>query len=210
MRDVPPLNLKIGGFVPFSASDYPDRLAAVVFCQGCAWRCSYCHNPHLQPARGNHAMRWDEIAAFLERRRGLLDAVVFSGGEPTTQRALPAAMRAVKDMGFRVGLHTAGIYPRRLARVLPLVDWVGIDVKAPFATYDRVTRVAGSGMRARDSARLVAESGVTHTFRTTVDPQHIGHADVDSIRETLLRMGGQNHVLQECRRASGTQVPLNT
>ena len=90
---------RIGGFVPFSATDYPDHLSAVVFCQGCPWRCGYCHNVHLQPATNATELAWNSILSFLERRRGLLDAVVFSGGEPTLQHALAGAMRAVKALG---------------------------------------------------------------------------------------------------------------
>lgn len=193
-------NLRIGGFVPFSTTDYPEHLAAVVFCQGCPWRCVYCHNPHLLPARGTTPHAWSSIAAFLETRRGLLDAVVFSGGEPTLQHALSAAMHAVRDMGFKVGLHTAGIYPRNLASVLPLVDWVGIDVKAPFDSYDRVTGFAKSGGAARESAQAVIESGVAHEFRTTFDRAVLGPRDLDIIADTLARMGAGRHLLQPCRR----------
>ena len=207
-RHVSAGDLRVGGFEPFSASDYPDHLAAVVFCQGCPWRCGYCHNPHLLPALSRAALRWDDIAAFLERRRALLDAVVFSGGEPTLQSALPAALRAARTMGFRIGLHTAGIYPRRLAAVLPLVDWIGMDVKAPFSTYERVTRVADSGRRARECARLIIESGIAHAFRTTVDATRIGEDDIQGILETLSGMGAQHHVLQECRQIQG--VSSNT
>jgi pyruvate formate lyase activating enzyme len=191
--------LRIGGFVPFTATDYPEHLAAVIFCQGCPWRCRYCHNPHLLPSRSESPLQWARIAAFLQTRRGLLDAVVFSGGEPTSQRALPAAMRAVREMGFKVGLHTAGIYPRNLAALLPLVDWVGIDVKAPFDRYERVTAIAKSGCAARESATLVIASGVAHEFRTTVDRSVVGTSDLDSIGDTLRHMGAQRHVLQTCR-----------
>ncbi|HEX6005079.1 MAG TPA: radical SAM protein, partial [Burkholderiales bacterium] len=79
----------MGGLVALSTTDYPDHLAAVVFGQGCPWRCGYCHNPHLLPKRGVARIAWRDVLAFLERRRGLLDAVVFSGGEPTLQAALP-------------------------------------------------------------------------------------------------------------------------
>lgn len=152
--------LRVGGLTRCSAADYPGKLAAVVFCQGCAWRCGYCHNPELQPARGAREIPWPEVRAFLEKRRGLLDAVVFSGGEPTQQPGLAAAMREVRAMGYLVGLHTAGIVPRRLAQVLPLLDWVAMDAKAPFERHERVTRVAGSGERARLSADLIRASGV--------------------------------------------------
>ena len=88
--------LRVGGLTRLSASDYPGKLAAVVFCQGCAWRCSYCHNRGLLPFRKSPfpgEIAWAEVLAFLEKRRGLLDAVVFSGGEPTMQPGLAAAMR---------------------------------------------------------------------------------------------------------------------
>lgn len=192
-------SLRIGGFVPFTAIDYPDHLAAVIFCQGCPWQCGYCHNRHLLPARGASEMLWPDLLSLLERRRGLLDAVVFSGGEPTAQAALAPAMRILKDMGFKIGLHTAGIYPRRLAQVLPLVDWVGMDIKADFDEYERVTGVPGSGRAANTSADLVIASGVAHQFRTTVDRRLLGETDVAKISSRLLRMGAKDHVLQECR-----------
>ncbi|HZN23605.1 MAG TPA: anaerobic ribonucleoside-triphosphate reductase activating protein [Burkholderiales bacterium] len=191
--------LRIGGFVPFSATDYPDHLSAVVFCQGCPWRCGYCHNVHLQPATNATELTWSSILTFLEHRRGLLDAVVFSGGEPTLQHALAGAMHAVKALGFKVGLHTAGIYPQRLAEVLPLVDWVGLDIKAPFHLYDSVTRAPGSGARARRSAEIVLESGVAYEFRTTVDRSVLGTEDVAQLSMELPRMGATRYVLQACR-----------
>ena len=158
--------LRVGGLTRLSAADYPGKLAAVVYCQGCAWRCGYCHNPELQPARGAHEIAWAEVVSFLERRRGLLDAVVFSGGEPTLQRALRDAMQAVKAMGFLVGLHTAGIVPRRLAQVLPLVDWVAMDAKAYFGDHERVTRVRGSARAAQRSLDLILASGVEREVHT--------------------------------------------
>lgn len=158
--------LRVGGLTRCSAADYPGKLAAVVFCQGCAWRCGYCHNPHLVGKRSSSEIPWGEVVVFLEKRRGLLDAVVFSGGEPTQQPGLAAAMREVKAMGFLVGLHTAGIVPRRLAQALPLVDWVAMDVKAPFADHERVTGVPGSAHRARQSRDLILESGVACEFHT--------------------------------------------
>jgi len=164
--------LRVGGLARCSASDYPGALAAVVFCQGCAWRCGYCHNPELQPARSAGEIPWSAVRAFLDRRRGLLDAVVFSGGEPTQQPGLAAAMREAKAMGFRIGLHTAGIVPRRLAQVLPLVDWVAMDAKAPFESHERVTRVRGSGARARLSAQLLRASGVACEFHTVAAEAH--------------------------------------
>ena len=159
--------LRVGGLTPLSATDYPDRLSAVVYCQGCAWRCNYCHNPHLLPfTKGS--LQWSEVVAFLEKRRGLLDAVVFSGGEPTLQFSLKKAVETVKSMGFLVGLHTAGIAPRLLERVLPLVDWVAMDLKASWDDHAKVTGVPGSGARAQRSMALIRASGVPCRFHTVL------------------------------------------
>jgi pyruvate formate lyase activating enzyme len=172
--------LRVGGLTPLSASDYPDRLAAVVFCQGCAWHCTYCHNPHLLPSRGPAELPWAEVLAFLEKRRELLDAVVFSGGEPTLQAGLAGAMLEVKQLGYLVGLHTAGVAPRRLERVLPLVDWVAMDLKAGWDEHHAVTRVAGSGARAKRSLEMIRASGVPFRLHTI----H-GNAQVETSRASL-------------------------
>jgi pyruvate formate lyase activating enzyme len=204
------MSLRVGGLVPLSTTDYPDQLSAVVFCQGCPWRCAYCHNPHLLPRRSRSEIPWADVLAFLEWRRGLLDAVVFSGGEPTLQPALPDAMRAVKAMGFRIGLHTAGIHPQRLAQALPLVDWVGMDVKTEFHRYAALTGVPGSGERARDSMELILASGMAHEFRTTVHPALLPLAVLDRLADTLAARGVRQYVLQEFRNHScGDPALLN-
>ena len=158
--------LRVGGLTRLSTLDYPGKLAAVVYCQGCAWRCGYCHNAHLIAKAGEQEIAWPSVLEFLEKRRRLLDAVVFSGGEPTLQRSLKEAMQAVKAMGFLIGLHTAGIVPRNLERVLPLVDWVGMDLKAPWESHHQVTGRAGSGQRARESMERIIASGVACEFHT--------------------------------------------
>jgi pyruvate formate lyase activating enzyme len=191
--------LRIGGFVPFTTVDYPGHLSAVVFCQGCPWRCTYCHNTHLLGPRGREEIAWSTIVAVLARRKGLLDAVVFSGGEPTLQPALKGAMHTVKEMGYKVGMHTAGIYPRRFAEVLPLVDWVGFDVKAPFAEYERVTQRAQSAARAQESLDLLLGSGVPCQIRTTVDERVLTHDKVTALAVELAGLGVSQHVLQDCR-----------
>jgi pyruvate formate lyase activating enzyme len=137
--------LRVGGLVPLTTIDYPGQLACVLFCQGCAWRCRYCHNPQLIPPRGAEEVDWPRVLAFLQRRQDLLDAVVFSGGEPTLQDGLLNAMQEVRAMGFRIGLHSAGIKPTAFARALRGADWVGFDVKALPEDCQALTQVAGSG-----------------------------------------------------------------
>ena len=191
--------LRVGGFVPFTTTDYPGALAAVVFCQGCPWRCGYCQNPHLLPARGAWELDFGEILDLIESRRGLLDAVVFSGGEPTAQSALGPAIRAVRNGGFKVGLHTGGAYPRRLAEWLPEIDWVGIDVKAPLVRYEIVTRVPGSGDPAWASLDSVLASGVSYEVRTTVHSTLTPPAALKRLARELSARGVRRWVLQPFR-----------
>ena len=193
--------LVVGGVAPLSTCDWPGRLVVTVFCQGCPWDCTYCHNPDLIDPRLAGRVPWSRVRELLARRQGLIDGVVFSGGEPTRQPALLSAVREVREAGFAVGLHTSGAYPRRLSEVLPLVDWVGLDVKSPAARYDAVTRVAASADRAFASLRLVLEAGVAVQVRTTVDPTTLSPDDVSDLGETLRAMGVIDHVLQEARTA---------
>jgi pyruvate formate lyase activating enzyme len=188
--------LRVGGLTPLSTTDWPGMLAAVVFCQGCPWRCRYCHNPDLIPAQGERQLSWQPVLDFLWRRRGLLDAVVFSGGEPTLQAGLLNAIREVRKLGFRVGLHTAGMYPQRLDAVLRLVDWVGLDVKAPFADYDRITNVPDSGKRTLASLDLVLRSGVEHEIRTTVHPALLADEAVHALADDLATRGVKRYIIQ--------------
>jgi pyruvate formate lyase activating enzyme len=180
--------LAIGGITAFTTVDFPDHLAAVVFCQGCPWRCRYCHNGHLQPRRSANPTRWtwERFLAFLDDRRGLLEAVVFSGGEPTAQPALGEAMRVVRGRGFLIGLHTAGIYPERLRSVLPLTDWVGLDIKAPLdERYDQVTGRPRSAAAVEQALSIVQASGVAYQLRTTVHPDLLGPADCARIESEM-------------------------
>jgi pyruvate formate lyase activating enzyme len=195
------VELRVGGFEPFTATDYPGALAAVVFCQGCPWRCGYCHNPHLLPAHGEDERDFARILEWLGSRCGLLDAVVFSGGEPTGQAALADAIAAVRALGFKTGLHTGGAFPRRLAQVLPLLDWVGIDAKAPQDDYANLTGVATSGIAALASLDLVIASGVAHEVRTTVHPVLTPPAALERLARELATRGITRWVLQPFRAA---------
>ncbi len=191
--------LRVGGLTPLSTTDWPGMLAAVVFCQGCPWRCGYCHNPDLIPPRGEHEIPWEEVLSFLRRRQGLLDAVVFSGGEPTLQADLANAMREVRALGFKIGLHTGGMYPKKLATVLPFVDWVGMDVKAPFADYAQITAAAGSGEPALAGLQTLLASGVAHEIRTTVHPALLPDAALTALAHDLAARGVKRYVIQAFR-----------
>ena len=162
--------LRLGGLTPLTTIDFPGRLAAVLYCQGCPWRCTYCHNTELLDAATPPALPWPDALAFLHRRRGLLDGVVFSGGEPTLQAALADALAAVRALGMQTALHTAGMYPQRLAALLPQLDWVGLDIKAPAHRHDAIAATPGSAGRPRQALRALADSGIDFECRTTWHP----------------------------------------
>lgn len=189
--------LRIGGFVALTTIDYPGELAAVVFLQGCPWRCRYCQNGALIDPRATPVIAWSQIRAFLDRRRGLIDAVVFSGGEPTLQSALPAAMTEVRGLGFKVGLHTAGSAPKRLARLLPLLDWVALDIKALPEDYPAITGIPRSGEAAWESLSLIQASGVPLEVRTTAMP-HWTARDLATLAALLAQKGVRRYAVQAC------------
>ena len=191
--------LRVAGLTPLSTTDFPGQLAAVVFVQGCAWRCRYCHNPEIQARLETPSMSWQAVLEFLDRRQGLLDGVVFCGGEPTVDRHLGAAIDDVRHRGLKVGLHTAGIYPDRLRRLLPKIDWVGFDVKAPFDNYTNTTGVPGSGERAKESLNHLLASGVAHEVRTTRHPALLSSAELQSMTVSLRQLGVKTFALQEFR-----------
>lgn len=189
--------LVVGGLTPFTTIDFPGRLAAVVFCQGCPWRCGYCHNPHLHSPQGRERP-WSHVLDWLETRRGLLDGVVFSGGEPLLQRGLATALGEVRTRGFATALHTAGIYPERLAAVLPTLDWVGFDVKGPFEDYRRITG-AGDGKTALAALDVLLKAGTDHEIRCTVDTELLDADAIARLARQLACRGVSRLILQSCR-----------
>ena len=194
-----PRTLKVGGITPFTATDYPGKLAAVIFVQGCPWACGYCHNPHLQLRLQKSPLQWSKVLGLLEKRVGLIDAVVFSGGEPTLDPAIGSAIKDVRKLGFEIGLHSGGSYPQRFAELLPLVDWVALDVKAPYSQYEKVTGIADSGLQALACAEAVLASGKDYEFRTTVHPSLLSEDEILEMARTLAAMGVKNYALQSFR-----------
>lgn len=194
-------NIKIGGVERFSLVDFPGKVAAVLFLQGCPWRCPFCYNTHLQKIDIAESIDEEAFFAFLEKRKGKLDAVVFSGGEPLVQKDLDIAMQKAKSMGYTIGLHTGGFNPKALAKVLPLVDWVGFDIKAPFdeSHYQRAT---GSQTPLKDileSLDMLIEKGIPFETRTTCDPRLLSIEDIYTIAKQLKEKGIDNYHLQKYR-----------
>ena len=190
---------QIGGLTPLTTIDFPDHLAAVIFCQGCSWRCGYCHNPHLIPRNAETDINWQDVLSFLKQRKGFLDGVVFSGGEPLLQRQLPQMITDVIDMGFEAAIHTSGSIPARFKVVLPKLSWAGFDIKGPFSLYEKITGVNNSGSHALRSLELLLDSGIDCEIRTTADPQLLNAADILKLAAELSSLGVKHYVLQQCR-----------
>ncbi len=168
--------MKIGGLEKFTLSDYPGRTAAVIFTQGCNFRCPFCHNVSLLD-RGNEKtlMAENEIFSFLGSRVGKLDGVVISGGEPTLQPDLSEFCRAVKRLGFSVKLDSNGSRPWVLEELLAdrLVDFIAMDIKAGFKNYRLLSGVEVDMENIVKSITILIEASVPVLFRTTlVDGLH--------------------------------------
>ncbi len=208
--------LRIAGLNTFSTVDWPDKITATVFLQGCPWDCFYCHNPALIDTRAPGSHTWSEVTELLDRRGDLLDGVVFSGGEPTLQRALPTAMREVREYGLGVGLHTAGAYPGLLVRALRYVDWVGLDIKAHPADYAEVTGKGPSGDKAWNSLELAlaeqreragSERPLDIEVRTTVHASAIDDETLYALGDRLADAGVTTWAVQRFR-SVGVRSPL--
>jgi pyruvate formate lyase activating enzyme len=191
--------MQIKGLVKVSIVDYPGRVATVVFVGGCSFRCPYCHNADLvlRP-EGLPDIEVGEVFQLLAERRGFVDGVVITGGEPTLQVDLDF-VRKVKALGLAVKLDTNGYHPHSLRRLLQegLLDYVAMDVKGPLEKYSLVAGRQVDTGRLEDSIQLVLSSEIEHEFRTTVVPGMIAVEDVDAIAQLIA--GARWYVLQQFR-----------
>jgi pyruvate formate lyase activating enzyme len=192
--------MNIGGFIPSSLIDYPGKVACLVFTRGCNFRCPYCHNPDLVLAgQTGNDQNLDSVLAFLENRRGLLDAVVISGGEPTLQKNLVGFLRRVKRMGFLVKLDTNGSRPQVL-RVLAaegLVDYIAMDIKTDPRSYFPDLAEACTPETLFASMDVIMNSGFDYEFRTTCVKPFINHTIIREI--ALCIKGAKRYALQTFR-----------
>ena len=191
----------IGDVSPFSIVDFPDHIAAVAFLQGCPWRCPFCYNASLQPVKSEGQPMWtfEKFLNFLQRRKGVLDAVVFSGGEPLMQKGLLDAVPAVKNLGYVIGLHTGGYRPDALIKVLPYIDWAGLDIKGPKAKYKALTGGFDAFDAMEKSLQYLIDSGIDIECRTTCDPRELNIDDLFEIGAFLKNKGVKEYYLQKYR-----------
>jgi pyruvate formate lyase activating enzyme len=180
--------MRIGGFQKVSLIDYPGQISAVVYAQGCNFRCPYCHNPELvNPLLYKDVEAPENILSFLDMRRGKLDAVTLTGGEPTLQGDLPSFIRDVRNMGYLVKLDTNGTLPETLKALIETgdIDYVAMDVKAPLEKYSTVTRSLVEPEKIRQSMDIIMSSSIAYEFRTTVVPSLISQTDLLAIARDI-------------------------
>lgn len=191
--------MRICGLQKLSMVDYPDRLAATVFTGGCDLRCPFCHNaPLVTRAAETPTLSEEEVLTFLKSRRGLLDGVVLSGGEPLLQPGAADFLARVRELGFAVKLDTNGCHPEALAEILErgLADYVAMDIKNCREKYPQTVGVPGFDLApVEESIHLLQTSGVDFEFRTTVVRELHTPADIAAIGQWLA--GSPRYFLQK-------------
>lgn len=192
--------MKIGGFQKFSLLDYPGELAAIIFTQGCNFRCPYCHNPELvEVAKSDSLYPEEQILDFLKNRKGKLTAVVIGGGEPTLQEDLEDFLYKLKAMNYLIKVDTNGSIPESIENLVnkDLVDYWAMDLKAPELLYPLVTRSDIPFSSILKSMEIIRESSKSYEFRTTFFDKLLHLEDLERIQK-LLRPGDKFY-LQECQ-----------
>jgi pyruvate formate lyase activating enzyme len=161
--------MRFAGLQKSSLIDYPNAICAVLYTQGCNFRCPYCHNPEL--VENNPAAEcYDELYVlnFMNSRVGKLDAVTITGGEPTLHKDLPEFIEKIKSMGFLVKLDTNGTNPGMLEKLVETIDYVAMDIKAPLKKYKQVVRAPVDIKAIKRSIMIIKESKVDYEFRSTI------------------------------------------
>ena len=198
----------IGGLEKLSILDYPDHLAAIIFTQGCNFRCHFCYNPKLVLSRegedekykkekGFSPLSTEDLFLFLRKRFGRLDGVVITGGEPTLHPDLPFFISEIKKMGYDVKLDTNGTNPKMLKGLIAskLIDYIAMDLKAPFDKYEETVSAQVICDDLEKSVKMIIRSGLPHEFRTTVVPGLLEKEDFKVMGEII--KGADNWYLQK-------------
>lgn len=188
--------MRIGGIEKSTLIDYPGKIACILYTIGCNFRCPYCHNPELVDETAKE-ISLESIWSFLENRKGLLDAVVITGGEPTMHDDLPEFISKIKTYGFKVKLDSNGTRPAMLKRLISekLIDYIAMDVKAPLEMYTYSVGRPVLPETLRHSIKLIMESGVDYEFRTTVVKSMLSPEDLEDIGKEI--RGAKTYYLQK-------------
>lgn len=166
--------MTINGMQKLTLLDYPGNVACLIFTQGCNFRCPFCHNSGLLDMNNNcEKIDEKEVFKYLEKRRGLLDGVCISGGEPLLQKDIVDFIRKVKDLGYKVKLDTNGSSPKKLKQLIEdgLIDYVAMDIKNDFLNYDKTAGMCTNIDNIKNSIEIIENSNIEYEFRTTIVKQ---------------------------------------
>jgi pyruvate formate lyase activating enzyme len=189
--------MKIGGLQKVSLIDYPGLISAVVFLQGCNFKCSYCHNPELvNPSLFQRCIKEKDLMEFLNTRKGKLDAVVITGGEPAIHDDLAAFIKKIKKMKFAVKLDTNGSQPQVIKILLDekLLNFIAMDIKAPLEKYKEIVKTPVKADSIKESIRLILKAKIPYEFRTTIVESQLEEKDILKIAKLI--DGAKSYVLQ--------------
>jgi len=201
--------MRIGGFQKLTLIDYPGKIATTVFTIGCSFKCPFCHNPEL--VIKSEFLPWEgmeeEFFQHLGKRKGKLDGVCITGGEPTIQPDIIEFIKKIKDMGYLVKLDTNGTRPDVLKKLydLKLLDFVATDIKNAPERYDDTVGLKANMEKVKKSVEMIINSRVPYEFRTTVVPGIHTEKDFDTIADWI--DGADAYYLQEYR--SGKTIDKN-
>ena len=190
--------MNFGGFEKFTLIDYPAKIACMVYTIGCPFRCPYCHNPELVDETCTTKIDEKVILDFLDERKGILDAIVITGGEPTMHgKKLVSFMGKVKKRGFLVKLDSNGVDPKFLQKVIDekLVDYIAMDIKAPFSKYSQTVARPVDIRAIKESIEIIKNSGVEYEFRTTLVKSMLSMEDIKEIGKEI--KGAKTYYLQK-------------
>ena len=162
----------ISGFEKLTLLDYPGKTACLVFTQGCNFRCPFCHNKDLLCNGCDSKFKEEEIFDYLEKRKGLIDGVCITGGEPLLQKDIEKFILKIKEMGFLVKLDTNGSNPDKLSKLINIVDYVAMDIKNDFLDYGKTSGVNKINIEnIKRSIKIIEDSNIEYEFRTTIVKQ---------------------------------------
>ncbi len=177
--------MKICGIQKLSLQDFPEKLSAIVFTGGCNLRCPFCHNAGLALGDAQQeVMSEDELMTFLEKRKGRLEGVCISGGEPTLQPDLEDFIRKIRTLGYAVKLDTNGTNPEKLEHLINegLLDYVAMDIKNSPAKYGETSGIGGMNTDSiQKSIDILMQNRVPYEFRTTVVEEFHTVQDIQDI-----------------------------
>lgn len=187
--------MKFAGLQKLDLLNCPGKVSATVFTRGCNFRCPYCHNPSLvlPPSEEELSQQIDEseIYSYLEKRKGMIEAVAITGGEPTLHPEIKDFMKKVREMGFFVKLDTNGTNPAFLRKLLDegLVDYVAMDFKTSLENYDRVFAKSSAVESFRESLKMLSTSSIDWEVRTTCVPSVVREEDFGNIKAVMDSLG---------------------